>query len=92
MHHNLIHDFISDETDLLTEYSKQLLNQYPCMRMIETENRHDGIIEDKEIHGIIYHTIKFCDYYGFDFSNIKKKDSPPLLKIETDALFSQKVS
>ena len=32
----------------------------------------------------IYHTIKFCDYYGFEYASIKRDIKVPLLKIETD--------
>ncbi|MFA5527130.1 MAG: acyl-CoA dehydratase activase [Peptostreptococcales bacterium] len=77
--------FNLEEADLIREYSEQLLNQYPCMRMSETERRHEVLFQDKELDGIIYHTIKFCDYYGYDFANLKKKSIPPLLKIETDS-------
>ena len=30
------------------------------------------------------YTIKFCDYYGFEYASIKKNIKVPLLKIETD--------
>lgn len=34
--------------------------------------------------GIIYHTMKFCDYYSFEYMSLKNKTNVPLLKIETD--------
>ena len=39
---------------------------------------------DPNLKGIIYHTIKFCDYYGFEYASIKRDIKVPLLKIETD--------
>ena len=35
--------------------------------------------------GVICHTMKFCDYYGFRYAAMKKKWKVPTLKIETDA-------
>ncbi|KYH33278.1 R-phenyllactate dehydratase activator [Clostridium tepidiprofundi DSM 19306] len=70
--------------NIIMEYSKQLFTQFPCMRMAETEKRHDVLITDNDLNGIIYHTIKFCDYYGYDFAKIKKNINIPILKIETD--------
>ena len=69
---------------MLMEYSRQLLNQFPCMRMAETEKRHDILVHDSNLDGIIYHTIKFCDYYGYDFAKLKENITIPFLKIETD--------
>lgn len=77
-------NYTFNNNNILEEYCKQLLTQYPCMRMIETQNRHDMILQDKQLDGIIYHTIKFCDYYGYDFADIKSKCELPILKIETD--------
>ena len=34
--------------------------------------------------GVICHTVKFCDYYGFEYSELKGAVHQPLLKIETD--------
>ncbi len=34
--------------------------------------------------GIIYHTMKFCDYYSFEYAALKDREGIPLLKIETD--------
>ena len=66
--------------DLLTRYAAALLRQHrPCMRMLEIRGRtEDGAV------GIIYHTMKFCDYYGFEYMHLHNRKQPPLLKIETD--------
>ena len=34
--------------------------------------------------GEIFHTIKFCDYYSFEYMEEKKNPDLPILKIETD--------
>ena len=37
-----------------------------------------------DVAGIICHTMKFCDYYGFSYRHLRKEEVP-LLKIETDS-------
>ncbi|WPX08694.1 acyl-CoA dehydratase activase [Anaerocellum danielii] len=65
----------------LESYAKVLLNFPPCMRM----NIKREFIEENSFKGIIYNTIKFCDFYSFEYAKIKEKSN--VLKIETD--FSQ---
>ena len=51
------------------------------MRMLDNKKRKrlaDGAV------GIIYHTMKFCDYYSFEYMGVKSNTDTPLLKIETD--------
>lgn len=67
--------------EVLHWYAGQLLAQTPCMRMPDTTER-SALFEDENLRGIIYHTIKFCDYYGFEFASL---GTPlPALKLETD--------
>ena len=33
---------------------------------------------------MVYHTIKFCDYYGFEYADVKERLDVPILKLETD--------
>ena len=40
--------------------------------------------EDPSVRGIIYHTMKFCDYYSFEYASLRERCKVPLLKIETD--------
>ncbi|MEA4814541.1 MAG: acyl-CoA dehydratase activase [Oscillospiraceae bacterium] len=68
---------------LLEWYASALLGQIPCMRMTDTEGRKK-LYNDPNIRGVIYHTVKFCDYYGFEYSEIKNRFSVPILKIESD--------
>ncbi len=62
-------------------YAEALLSQdMPCMRM---QFRNEST--DPDSLGIICHTMKFCDYYGFQYAELRKHAEVPLLKIETDA-------
>ena len=31
-----------------------------------------------------YHTVKFCDFYSFEYENLRRRTALPLLKVETD--------
>ncbi|MGI6511091.1 MAG: acyl-CoA dehydratase activase [Catenisphaera adipataccumulans] len=71
---------VADADNFFEDYAEILLHQKACMRMWNVRNRtmlHPPI-------GTIYHTIKFCDYYGFEYMNMKEDTKMPLLKIETD--------
>jgi predicted CoA-substrate-specific enzyme activase len=67
----------------ISEYAKALLSQLPCMRM-ETRLQRRQIFENPNLRGVIYHTVKFCDYYGPDFRETQKVCSLPIMKLETD--------
>lgn len=72
-------DFETDD-GFFKWYAELLLKGLtPCMRMYEIGGRTEEASE-----GIIYHTIKFCDYYSFEYADLKQKAKVPLLKIETD--------
>ena len=72
-----------DEDAMFLAYADALLAQMPCFRM-NNSTRRNQLYLDPDLKGIIYHTIKFCDYYGFEYASIKKNIKAPLLKIETD--------
>ena len=72
-----------DEDAMFLVYADGLLGQMPCFRMNQS-SRRTALYLDPNLKGIIYHTIKFCDYYGFEYASIKKNIKVPLLKIETD--------
>ena len=74
---------IMDEDAMFLAYADALLAQMPCFRM-NNSTRRNQLCLDPDLKGIIYHTIKFCDYYGFEYASIKKNIKVPLLKIETD--------
>ena len=68
---------------LLTAYARTLLGQLPCMRMTDRTARR-ALYDTPDLAGVVYHTIKFCDYYGFEYADVKEKLTVPVLKIESD--------
>ncbi|MDF2881727.1 MAG: R-2-hydroxyglutaryl-CoA dehydratase subunit/R-2-hydroxyglutaryl-CoA dehydratase activase, partial [Clostridiaceae bacterium] len=71
--------------DFILSYSAFLLNSFPCLRMVDIDDRVKVLNENLgNIDGIIYHTTKFCDAYSFEYARLKNLISVPLLKIETD--------
>ncbi|HPE16242.1 MAG TPA: acyl-CoA dehydratase activase [Oscillospiraceae bacterium] len=71
------------EAALFTVYAAALLSQLPCRRMEDVSGRR-RLFEDPNLRGAVYHTIQFCDYYGFEYAEIKDRVDIPLLKLETD--------
>ena len=72
--------------ELMVWYAKELLGQIPCMRMMDPTGRKK-LYNDPSVAGIIYHTVKFCDFYSFEYAEIKNHTDVPLLKIESDYTF-----
>lgn len=70
--------------NILYTYAKDILNLYPCLRMTDTDDRFNALKRLNNIHGIIYHTVKFCDSYSYEYSRLKSAANLPVLKIETD--------
>lgn len=70
------------EGNLWEPYAAALLGQTPCMRMTDPSGRR-RITESPHLRGVIYHTVKFCDYYDYEYSGLKQEQLP-LTKIETD--------
>lgn len=64
-------------------YAGALLRMTPCMRMTDISGRR-VLTEHPQLKGIIYNTVKFCDYYGFDYENLRASTSVPIVKIESD--------
>ena len=70
----------------LEDYTGQLLLQTPCMRMNDISSRR-RLLESftDRLDGIIYHTVKFCDNYSYEYAELCGRCSVPLQKFETDA-------
>ena len=89
--HTCVHDrFVpppkGEETELealLAPYARSLLEQVPCMRMTDVTGR-ESLRRSPDLKGIIYYTVKFCDYYGFEYSQLRRDCGVPLLKLESD--------
>ncbi len=71
---------IDANSDVLALYAQSLLNFTPCMRM--AQDRAQLISQD--FLGVIYNTVKFCDFYSYEYARLKNTAGVPLLKIETD--------
>lgn len=71
------------EQALFEAYAMALLSQFPCGRM-GLEDKRRELFSDPNLKGIIYHTIKFCDYYELEYANVKLQLDIPVLKLETD--------
>lgn len=72
-----------DFSELMEWYAGRLLGQLPCMRMMDNTGRKQLYI-DPQLKGILYHTVKFCDFYSFEYAQIKQHAGVPILKIESD--------
>ena len=71
------------DRELLTAYARALLSQIPCMRM-ENISRRERLLKSPGLRGILYHTVRFCDYYAFEYAALRKKTALPMLKLESD--------
>lgn len=69
--------------DLLNVYASALLWQIPCLRMTHLGKRR-SLEAAPNLKGLIYHTVRFCDYYEFEYAAVRDNVSVPVLKIETD--------
>ena len=73
----------TDEDEFFQAYAQALLGQIPCRRMNDKAGRR-VLTEDPFLVGVVYHSMKFCDFYGPEYAQIKKELHVPLLKIESD--------
>ncbi|MCK6469840.1 MAG: acyl-CoA dehydratase activase [Candidatus Brocadia sinica] len=83
---------ISD--DPILSIAKRYIKRSPCSRMVnifERINKVLTIMQEKSIHGAIYHTLKFCDHNLLDYPMIKKtfhEKNIPLLHLNCDYTLS----
>lgn len=75
-----------DEGALIDLYADRLLRQVPCLRMWDAGGR-EAFLGDHagEVDGLVYHTVKFCDLYSYEYAHLHRRSNIPVLKIETDA-------
>lgn len=78
-----------DEAVFFEAYAQALLGQIPCRRMNDPHGRR-RLFEDPNLRGIIYHSMKFCDFYGPEYAQIKDQATVPVLKIESDFTLQSK--
>ena len=71
--------------DLLQDYARQLLSQFPCLRMADASEREKWLeASEDSLDGILYHTVKFCDSYSYEYAAFRRRTKIPVLKVETD--------
>ncbi|NVM02026.1 MAG: 2-hydroxyacyl-CoA dehydratase [Candidatus Helarchaeota archaeon] len=86
---DLINEEIESPIAAIAEYQ---FNKIQCPRMRETDSRSRlkyvlNAIEDYRIDGVIYHTLKFCDNFKYDYPIFKEelnKIGIPILNLETE--------
>jgi predicted CoA-substrate-specific enzyme activase len=72
-----------EKEELMDWYAGELLAQPACMRMFDLSSRR-ALTEDPNLRGVVYNTVKFCDFYGFEYAALRDVLGIPMLKIETD--------
>jgi predicted CoA-substrate-specific enzyme activase len=81
---------ISITEDPILSIARRYIKRAPCSRMVnilERVNNVLAIMQEKTIHGAIYHTLKFCDHNLLDYPLIKKtfqEKNIPLLHLNCD--------
>jgi predicted CoA-substrate-specific enzyme activase len=71
--------------NIYSDYIRDLLSKLPCLHMADISERNDFLKKQIEnLDGIIYHTVKFCDIYSYEYADIKGNYDIPVLKVETD--------
>lgn len=74
----------------LAALARRYLLKTPCARMKSSYERFEElgqVIENYDIRGVIYHTLKFCDVFIYDhhpFQQFLEQRGIPLLRIETE--------
>lgn len=81
---------ISISEDPILSIARRYIKRAPCSRMVDIIERINNVLaimQEKSIHGAIYHTLKFCDHNLLDYPVIKKtfhEKSIPLLHLNCD--------
>ena len=71
------------DSGALERYAEALLEQMPCMRMFDPSMRSQLAL-DPNLAGVVYHTVRFCDFYGMEFASVQSQVNVPVLKVESD--------
>ena len=51
---------------------------------MDAVGRREELLNHPGLRGLVYHTVKFCDFYAFEYENLRRRTALPLLKVETD--------
>jgi len=85
---------ISVDSDPILSIARRYIKRAPCSRMVNVLERINNaltLMQEKSIHGAIYHTLKFCDHNLLDYPLIKKtfhEKNVPLLHLNCDYTMS----
>ena len=74
---------LTDRASFVAWYAQALLSQSACMRMAAGDDRRELAL-DPNVRGVIYHALKFCDFYSYDFQSVSSALDVPVTKLETD--------
>ena len=61
------------EDEILSSYVNGVFSKFPCMRMVAGDERREGLgrmARTAKADGLIYHTIKFCDNYAYEYAGL----------------------
>lgn len=82
---------VGTESDLMYELAQRYLYKIPCARMMNSEEirvQHIlKLIEEKDVDGVIYVSLKFCIVHSYDLYEIRKQLNTrniPFISIESD--------
>ncbi len=85
---------INISNDPILSIARRYIKRAPCSRMVNVFERINNVLavmQEKSIHGAIYHTLKFCDHTLMDYPVIKKtfrEKNIPLLHLNCDYTLS----
>jgi benzoyl-CoA reductase/2-hydroxyglutaryl-CoA dehydratase subunit BcrC/BadD/HgdB len=75
---------VENTVDALSDLSRAYLDKPPCSRMLMMEERKKNIVDlanDFGAHGVIHHSLKFCDTYLYDVPELKRHLTEAGLKV-----------
>jgi len=77
-----------DGDDPFVYLARLYLHRPPCPRMREADKRWEGLValtQRYRVKGVIFYTLKFCDYYHYAFPPLRQRLAElglPLLRLE----------
>jgi len=81
---------VGQNGDPMRAVARRYLTRPPCSRMSDIDGRTDYILKlarEYRARGVLYHCLKFCDQYQYDYPILKKRLESrgiPVIRIETD--------
>lgn len=81
---------VPEEGDPLIAIARRYLERAPCSRMKDVDRRVTyllHLVEEYNVDGVIYYTIKFCDQYQYDLPLVRealRREEIPMLYLEGD--------